>query len=232
MQEQQDTSSTKRKMGWIKYPLMILLLVAGTIIGFFIRDVLNPDKPLVCTSSQTTPSTNLSIATTSIDPSDMWKVAKFGGLFSYEYPAGWSVAELWQDDYSKNGVIIAIDRNPINTAPRGGPLATFTITILNGNFNPDEILAERLGEFNEENYTDITKETIKADIGEVVHYKGKVAGEMLKGESMESYYFTFNLHPNEPANQQVVVATLALQDDPQLSEMLRHIVLSFKDLGQ
>lgn len=159
-----------------------------------------------------------------------WKTAKFGGLFSYEYPIGWSVAELWRDNISENGIIIAIDPNPINTAPRGGPLATFEITILNGNRNPDEILAQRMADFNGTNYSDITKETISADIGNIYHYKGRLSGEMYNNEPIERYFFTFNQNPNDLINQQVVIATLSFEDDPQLSAMLKHIVLSFKKI--
>ncbi len=140
------------------------------------------------------------------------------------------MAELWQDNYAENGIMIAIDPSPISTAPRGGSLATFEITLLNGNQNPDEILQKRMENFNAENYYDITEETINASIGTVYHYKGKVTGEMMKGSSMESYFFTFHKNANDLINQQVVIANLTFKEDPQLSEMLRHIVLSFKEL--
>ena len=178
--------------------------------------------PIVKTVLTPTPSVS--------DKAIIWNVAKHGGLFSYEYPAGWHVAELWQENYAQNGIMIAFDPNPINTAPRGGPIATFQITLLNGNKNPDEILQQKMASFNATNYSNITKEVMNAPIGTVYHYKGIVVGPMAAGETMEEYFFTFHKTSNDPSNQQIVIATLALNNDPKLSDMLRHIVLSFKEL--
>lgn len=214
---------------WLKILLFILLgliVVAGSVFAG-----IQIGKRQTTSQQSTTTSNSTSLPTNSGAPTNLstdWKTAKFGGLFSYDYPMGWNVAELWQENYSENGIMIAIDPSPISTAPRGGPLATFEITVLNGNKNPDEILAKKISNFNQDNYSDITQEAISADIGKIYHYKGKIAGEMLKGEPVESYFFTFNQNPNDPLNQQVVVATLALKDDPQLSAILKHIVLSFK----
>ena len=216
---------------WLKILLFIslgLIVAAGLVfIGIQTGKRQIAGKQSTVTLSPTTLPTNS--GTTTNLPTD-WKTAKFGELFSYEYPVGWNVAELWQENYSENGIMIAIDPNPIRTAPRGGPLATFEITVLNGNKNPDEILAKKISNFNQDNYSDITQETINTDIGKIYHYKGKSAGEMRKGEPVESYFFTFNQNANDPLNQQVVVATLAFQDDSQLLAMLKHIVLSFKKL--
>jgi len=212
----------------LMFTILGLTVVAGSIfVGIQVGKRQITSQQSTATSNPTAFPTNS--GTTTNLPTD-WKTAKFGGLFSYEYPVGWNVAELWQENYSENGILIAIDPNPINTSPRGGPLATFEITVLNGNKNPDEILAKKISNFNQDNYSDITQETINADIGKIYHYKGKIAGEMFKGESVESYFFTFNQNANDPLNQQVVIATLALNDDPQLSAMLKHIVLSFKKL--
>jgi len=226
---------------WIQiilFSLLGLIIIAGSVFfGFQIgkNQITNQQSVAVQTIASPTQTAvhPTSLPTTpnpTTNPTADWKTAKFGGLFSYDYPMGWNVAELWQENYSENGVFIAIDPNPINTAPRGGPLATFEITVLNGNKKPDEILAKKISNFNQTNYSDITQETISADIGKIYHYKGKITGEMLKGEPMESYFFTFNQNVNDPLNQQVIVATLALKDDPQLSAMLKHIVLSFKNL--
>lgn len=185
------------------------------------------------TLKQLPTQTTIPVTTTSPQPSSspsLWKTAKYASFFSYKYPVDWHVAELWQENYAENGIVLAIDPNPISTAPRGGPLATFEITLLSGNQNPDEILQKRMDTFNAENYSDITKETINAGIGTVYHYKGKVMGEMMKGASMESYFFTFHKNPNDMINQQVAIANLTFNEDPKLSEMLRHIVLSFKEI--
>ncbi len=218
-------SRPKKSFSWI---FAILFLTVTGLAGWFYLQILQlrqqpkqTSAPVMVVSPQPSPTANQIAG---------WKTAQWGSLFSYEYPDGWHVAELWQDNYAENGIMIAIDPKPISTAPRGGPLATFEITLLNGNSNPDEILQKRMDGFNSDNYSDIVKETITADIGTVYYYKGKVAGEMMQGASMESYFFTFHKNPNDLPNQQVVVASLIFKDDPQLSEMLRHIVLSFKEL--
>lgn len=242
MKEDQEQSNTQsvtsipqvpvsQSKNWLK--LLLLTLLGLTITAGSVFAGIQIEKGQT-TNRQSTTSPDLASLSTSpratTNLSTDWKSTKFGGVFSYDYPTGWNVAELWQENYSENGILIAIDPNPISTAPRGGPLATFEITVLNGNKNPDEILAKKMENFNQTNYSDITQETISSDIGKVYHYKGKIAGEMMKGEPMESYFFTFNQDPNDPLNQQVVVATLPLKDDPQLSAMLKHIVLSIKRL--
>lgn len=226
---------------WIKIMLVafigLIIVVGSVFFGFQIgknqithQQLISLQPTIIPTKTVVNPTTFLNESNPTSNPNTSWKTAKFGGLFSYEYPIGWHVGELWQENYSENGVLIAIDPNPISTAPRGGPLATFEITILNGNNNPDEILAKKISNFNQTTYSDITQETISADIGKIYHYKGKIAGEMLKGEPMESYFFTFNQSASNPANQQIIIATLALKADSQLSAMLKHIVLSFRKL--
>jgi hypothetical protein len=169
----------------------------------------------------------------SINQSDNWKTAKYGGIFSYEYPTNWHVAELWDTYPSTNDshtTTIVIDPNPISTAPRGGPPGSFLISVISGSNNPDKILTEQINTFNEENYSDITKETLTTDIGTIYHYYGKIKGEMMQGALVEKYYFTFNQNPKDLINQQVIIASLELANNPEYSTMLKHIVLSFKKL--
>lgn len=206
------------------------VLAGSTLLGIQIGQSKKIDTQPVADSTPTTISADPTPSPTDIDnnlnTSSDWRTAKFGGLFSYEYPAGWHVAELWQE----NRIVIAIDPEPINTAPRGGPLSTFEITVINGQPNPDEILADHISRFNSTNYSNITQEKISAPIGDIYHFKGNVVGEMYNGEPVENYYFTFKGNPNDRYNQQVIIATLTFNDDPQLSETLRHIVTSFKQL--
>lgn len=217
----------------ISFLILIIVFLGGFIIFSNPNQNQNIKLPTDEIYNQLTPTLKAiePTKTTSFNNNENinWKIANFG-MFSYEYPAGWHVGELWQENYAENGIMIAIDPNPISTAPRGGPIATFEITILNGNKNPDEILAQKKAEFNQDNYSDITQETITSSIGEIYYYKGKMKGEMFQGESVESYFFTFNQNPNDLLNQQVVVANMSLKNDQELSNMLRHIVLSFKKL--
>lgn len=220
-------SNTMKK---ILFVLLGIAVIAGAVYaGMMIAKNQTPTQ-------KTSEASIVSPTPTEVCPSPttcavtQWKTAKFGGVFSYEYPYGWNVAEVWQDNPLKNGIYIAIDPNPINLAPRGGPLSTFEILIINGNNNPDEILAEKMKSFNSTNYSDITQEVINADIGKIYHFTGKFNTEMMRGLPIESYYFTFNQNPKDVINQIVAKASMSLKDDPQLSAMLRHIVLSIKTL--
>ena len=215
----------KKSCSWI---FVILFLVSTGLAGwlYYQNQQLKPqpNQPttsVTATSPQPSPIKNQETS---------WSTTKFASFFSYEYPAGWHVAELWQDNYEENGILIAIDPDPINTAPRGGPLATFEITVLNGNPNLDEILQKKMADFNSQNYDDITQETVNTEIGIVNYFKGKIPGEMYQGAAIEKYFFIFQKKPADLINQQAIIATLAFKDNPQLSEMLRHIVLSFKEL--
>lgn len=182
-------------------------------------------------SEQTTSATSLTcpkISPTSLP--EKWSVATFGNSFSYEYPSGWHVAEIWEGDYSKNGVAIAIDPKPINMAPRGGPRSTFQIRVFNGIPNPDEFLVEEINRFTDKDYSDIEKKEIDAEFGKIYHFRGKVRGEMYKGEPIELYFTTLNKSASDKVNQQVIVAELVFNNDPKISEQFRHVILSIKEL--
>jgi hypothetical protein len=160
-------------------------------------------------------------------PAAEWKTAQFGG-FSYVYPAGWHVAEIWPSN-TQQGIIIAIDPNPISTAPRGGPFAAFMIEVINGVPNPNETLAEKKAAFNSDNYTDIVTEIIKSDHGPIYYYSGKMAGPYMQGDQIEEYIFSLNESESDPLNQQTVVASLVPNSSSEYSDLLRHIVLSIQE---
>lgn len=221
---------TPPKKGGLLNILLILVAVASLgAAGFFgyqnyqIKQDLAVKPPPSETPQQRCPAPQKPTST----PASEWKEAKFGGIFSYEYPQNWHVAELWPQTAGQ-GITLAMDPNPINTAGRGGPLATFEIRILNGLPNPNEVFEQEKAKFNEESYTDITSETINSPLGPIYYYKGKFAPGMLEGQPIETYYLTFQGTIDDPPNQQIIIASMALKDDPKLSEMLRHVVLSIK----
>ncbi len=158
-----------------------------------------------------------------------WKTAKFGDLLSYDYPANWHVAVLWPNgNLADQGISIVMDPNPIDTSPRDGSIATFTIDVRNGLANPDQAFTDSKAQFNSDRYKDIQTETLQSSLGPIYYYKGKMVGPMYAEEIVERYYLTFNQNKNDPANQAIVTAELDKNSDPKLSEMLRHIVMSFK----
>lgn len=182
-------------------------------------------------SQQNVTASPLPITETNDQPvviTEMWKTARYGGIFSYEYPAGWHVVELWPEGFiNEQGISIIINSSPISTAPRGGSIGTFQINVLSGLQNPDEVFLQKKAEFNSERYTDIQTETLESDLGPIEYFKGKMIGPMFEGEVVEKYFLTFN--QQDPMNQQIITASLEFNKDPKLSEMLRHIVLSLEE---
>lgn len=161
--------------------------------------------------------------------SGQWKEVRYGGLFSYEYPDGWHVAELWGLNLPTNGIMLAIDPNPISTAPRGGPLAKIELVVTNGQQNPDEILDDERTRFSPDNYNNIVTETIPAEHGDVYFYTGEIAGVKLGGTVVERYVFMLHESADIPQNQQIITAT-TYPTTPEDSQRLRHIVESFREL--
>ncbi len=195
------------------------------------------------TSQQPTPSSAITQSptpTTVISPnlpvtptpteskSDQWQMAKYGGVFSYMYPTGWHVAELWPEA-SGGPIRIAMDSKPITTAPMGGPSSTFNINFYNGLPKPDAKIADLKAELKPEYFTDIKTETIDSVNGPIFYHSGKMSGEYMNGTKVETYLFTVKRSASDPQNVQVMQAVLYGGDQKQ-GEMLRYIVLSFKSL--
>ncbi|MDP3998150.1 MAG: hypothetical protein Q8P89_00845 [bacterium] len=227
------SASGSTKTGAFKTILLIIITIAALgAAGFFgyqnyqIKQELAA-RPSLAETPQSTPTTTPKPTPT---PASEWKEAKFGSLLSYDYPQNWHVAEIWPQTAGQ-GITLAMDPNPISTAPRGGPLATFEIRVLNGLPNPNEVFEQEKAKFNQENYSDITTEIINSPLGPVYYYKGKFLPGMFEGQPIENYYLTFQGVLNDPPNQQILIVSMALKGDPKLSEMLRHVVLSIKKIS-
>lgn len=224
--ETTNAGSSKSLLSFLVVAEIITLAVA-CYFGYQYYQPKNETVAQIQPAASETPQPTTSPAATPASTDIKWVSANYGGAFSYEYPYGWNVAELWPTSQNQ-GATIAIDPKPINNAPRGGPLATFTITVINGLQNPDEEFNNRKASFNSDVYSDITTEVLSGDLGPIYYFKGKMKGEMANGQPVESYYLTFNPFNGGPQNQQIVIAEMVFKDDPQLSSMLRHIVLSIK----
>jgi len=221
-----NTANPQKKV--ILFLGVIVLIALASVCGY-LAGMQRPTQELSQQIVPSSPSPKTELTELSTTTSDEWKTAKYGGVFSYEYPAGWHVAELWPEgNYNEQGISIVIDPSPISTAPRGGSLGTFQINVLDGLQDPDQVFLQKKAEFNSERYTDIQTETLESDLGPIYYVKGKVVDGMFGGEIVERYFFTFDRNQNDLANQRVVTASLEYNKDPKLSEMLRHIVLSFK----
>lgn len=173
------------------------------------------------------PSLTITMSPT-VAPVEQWQTAKHGGVFSYSYPSGWHVAELWPE-VSGGPIRLAMDPSPITTAPMGGPSSKFNINFYNGLPKPDTKLSELKSQFNPQDYTDIKTETIDSVNGPIFYHSGKMSGEYMNGTKVENYIFTVKKSTSDPYNVQVMQATL-YSGDQKLSEMFRHVVLSFRSL--
>lgn len=215
--------------------LVILIVVSPLIYSnYILRNKL--EKYTSQTPAPTPSVTQSPTLTSTITPttapieskSDQWRQAKHGGVFSYMYPAGWHVAELWPQVLG-GPIRLAMDPNPITTAPMGGPSSIFNINFYNGLPKPEEKLAELKAELKPEYFTEIKTETIDSVNGPIFYHSGKMSGEYMNGTKVEYYLFTVKRSASDPYNVQVMQAVLYGGDQKQ-SEMLRYIVLSFKSL--
>lgn len=195
------------------------------------QPITQPTPTLILDSAHLNQNTQTNLSTLSAElqamPSE-WSTTKFGGLFSYQYPSGWHVAELWDMGMDRS-VILAMDPKPISTSPRGGPIATIEISIINGKPNPNEILEQKKAEIDMDYFTNITFETLTMTHGEVYHFKGESTADMGFGVVVEKYIFSIKESQTDPMNQQVIIANSFPKSDAD-SERLRYIVENIKEI--
>lgn len=89
-------------------------------------------------------------------------------------------------------------------------------------------MAESQSNFKPEEHIDVVVETLQSEIGPVYYYSGVINNNaFLHGIKRETYVFSLNKSEADPFNNSVVAAYL-FGGTEQESEMLRHLVLSFK----
>jgi hypothetical protein len=225
---QKEISEPQKSTGTIGKVLFVLLAVGA--IGYLGYENYMLKQKVLLTAEQA--QTKLPFSTPSVVPISStesavskWSMAKYGGVFSYEYPTGWHVVELWPD--GSGPISIVMNPEPINTAPGDVQLGAFDINFWNGLPKPADKLAELKADFGPQNYTDIVSEVIAGDAGQIQYFSGKIAGEYRQGAKVETYIFSLKKSANDPQNEQVIKASL-IGEDMVLSDLLRHIVLSFK----
>jgi hypothetical protein len=157
--------------------------------------------------------------------SDTWVAVpkNFMGAYTFQYPAGWHIANQWPTN-DTDGVTIFIDPDPLNFAPRGGPLSALEITDTSGKPNPDELFSTARNKFKA-SLTGKQEETLNSDFGSIYHYWGKinVYEQMV---DTEGYFFQIQGGPNDLLNKHNIYATT--DTNSKYSDILRKIVLSFK----
>lgn len=221
----------------IGFFISLLFLLGAIVFIYFIYTFPNKlqekriEKASAPSPTITNPSPQLTQPSPSLEKEESsWRRTDSLGVYSFEYPHGWHVANQWPNEMEQ-GISIFIDPEPINTAPRGGPISAIMINDKSGLDNPDEVFDKDKESFK--NFLqDLEEETIKADFGIIYFYKGKinVYEQMMP---TERYYFmiqgavsTTQGPVADKANKHVIMASL--EGDISNSEILRRIVTSFK----
>lgn len=205
--------------------IIIVILAVALILVTYQSSQLRSSTTQPIASVMPTPLDNLSPSPIASQENDQWATASDLG-FTFEYPTGWHVADIWPNDF-RNGISLVINPKPISTAPRGGPLGTFTIRAISGQPDPEVVFQQEISSFTEQNYDNLQTQILQSSIGEIHYYKGNIAGEFMKGQPIEAYIFITPLKSDDKLNRQVVVAT-TLSEEEGDSEKFRHIMMSFK----
>ena len=144
--------------------------------------------------------------------------------YEFAYPDGWHASSIWPTDLAAP-ISIAIDPNPINGAPRGGPLSTILISDWSGFENPDEVFEEKLTETRDLIVGDLEEKTSTNDFGTVYHLTGLV--EYYEEQApYETYLFMIPGSTPNNQNKHIIKATLETYKDEH-SEVLQKVVESF-----
>lgn len=103
---------------------------------------------------------------------DSWRRTNFTGSYSFEYPNGWHVTNSWLYDVD-DPTLIYLDPEPINTAPRGGPISAITIRVQASLADPLETFREAK-ESIKENVSGLEEEAIETESATVYGGRGEV----------------------------------------------------------
>lgn len=161
-----------------------------------------------------------------------WKTGRYFCDFSYEYPAGWHIATIAENNlYGEDSIVI--NREPIDRASGIDSPATpqgFTISVIPGNNEKAEKLFNELLKPDPENYSDLVQETLDSEIGKIYHWEGNYSDERFKGIPLEHYLFTLysDIENSDLKSISYIDGVLENNNDPQLSSILKHVILSIK----
>lgn len=215
------------KSGW-KIGFFIVLLVLVTVLAggtYFYFNSSNSPKPL---ANQIVDQAQPSIIPQSTDvPVSSGNLAttpkNFMGTYTFQYPAGWHIANQWPTNET-DGITIFLDPNPLNFAPRGGPISALRMTDTSGKPNPDELFTTERNKFKA-SLTSEKEEVINSDFGPIYHYWGKI-DFYTQMVDMEGYFFQLQGGVNDLINKHNIFATTDM--NTKYSDTLKKIVLSFK----
>ena len=207
--------------------LLILLFIANAALGsYLIYGIFN------LKDTEQNPIANITDNKPIINKKPLikdskWETTDFMGAYTFEYPSGWHVGNIWPQDYSQP-ITVAINKEPINTAPRGGPLAEIVFTDKSGLQEPDSYFQERIDHYNNEYFISNEMETLNAPFGTIYHWTGEI--ELYEDiTTNEAYLFMFEGRIKDNVNKHIIEATGNPFSD-KYSEELEHIMLSFEEI--
>lgn len=210
--------------------IIVLIILVG--IGGFIAGQNKPainlpknNEPTPTIDNSPSPTIKEQTSEPSKDQSTpQWVRTNTLGIVSFEYPYGWHVAVLWPET-GVNGINVIIDKEPINTAPRGGSLDDLSINVLNGVPNPEEKLQERINGFKT-GLTDASETKIEGLSGKIKYIKG-ITNLYEELKPADGYFFLIpSPNQGDKVNYQVVSTSIGSQS--QKAPFLKHIIESFK----
>lgn len=211
------------RMGFFVVLLILITVIAGGTYFYF-----NSSRPALLLNDQISDQTQQSTipqgADMPVSSSNLITTPKnFMGIYVFQYPLGWHIANQWPiNEY--NEVTIFLDPNPLNFAPRGGPISALRMTDTSGNPNPDELFTAERNKFKA-SLTDEKEEIINSDFGPIYHYWGKI-DYYTQMVDYEGYFFQLPGGVNDSINKHNIFATT--DTNVKYSDVLKKIVLSFK----
>lgn len=157
-----------------------------------------------------------------------WKTTDLMGVYTFDYPSGWHVANQWSYD-AKEGIVVYISPTPIDTAPRGGPFNAIILTDKSGSQDAAALFEQEKTEYKSA-LTDVVEDELTTDSGiPVDHITGKVDVYDQEMET-EAYFLLVEGPLPDQANMHILQATedLSLMGDAKNKEILRDLVKSIK----
>ncbi|MFC1622011.1 hypothetical protein ACFL13_01320 [Patescibacteria group bacterium] len=197
--------------------LILVVVGAGAFIFYFYQNYINSedsDKAMeICSIPE-----QIEVLP---EPEDEYSTANLGA-FSFEYPIGWHVGDIWPQDLENMPISTWIDPKPINTAPRGGPAAAIAFNRWIQPENPDELLAQKMEEAKDR-YEDLSEEVIETDYTTVYHYSGT---ENIFEEDMQSEVYVFTMETAE--GEVTIFEVFPNFFEPDYKDEAGHVATSFK----
>lgn len=208
--------------------LLILLLLGNTALGtYLIIEIFSLRDTEQSPVSNIINKEKAKIDKKPLTKSQSWETTDFMGAYTFEYPTGWHVGNIWPQNYP-GSITVAINNEPINTAPRGGPLADIVLKDTSGLQDPDTYFQERIDHYSNDYFISNDMETLNAPFGTIYHWTGEI--ELYEDiTTNEAYLFMMEGRIKDNVNKHIIEAT-GNPFSNEHSEELEHIILSFKEI--